>query len=145
VSHSLLSDNSADSRNICASKWAPSQELVDLASDDEGLIAEVIDLFKTGGEARLHQMRIAVTTADIQSLRSEAHSLRGSAVQLGANALVEACRRLELAQGLTPVSHLVELVDRVRTLFAEVSSEMASYPDGTQVGDLQLPRSNRGQ
>jgi hypothetical protein len=36
------------------------------------LIADVIDLFKTGAETRLQQMRIAVGAVDIQRLRCEA-------------------------------------------------------------------------
>lgn len=71
MSHSLLSDNSAERRDICASQWIPPPQL-DLASNDEGLIADVIDLFKTGAETCLQQMRIAAGAVDIQRLRCEA-------------------------------------------------------------------------
>lgn len=145
MSHSLLSDHPAERRSTCAAKWIPPPQLVDLAYDDEGLIADAIDLFKTGAETRLREVRIAPAAVDIQGLGSEAHSLRGSAVQLGAHALAEACQRLQVGPGLTPASQPVDHVDRVQSLFAEVSSAMASYSNGTQVADLQRPRSKPGQ
>jgi HPt (histidine-containing phosphotransfer) domain-containing protein len=145
VSHSLLSDTPAGRRNTCGAQWTPPPPLVDLAADDEGLIAEMIDLFKTGAETLLQQMRIALATVDIQKLRSGSHTLRGSALQLGADALAGACQRLELATDLTPVSNLVALVDRVQTLFTELSSAMASYSNATRLEALQPPQLNRSQ
>jgi len=140
MSPSLLSNNPAGERpETCRAKWAPPGWLLAVASDDDSLIAELIDLFKVGTEASLRQMRTALATVDVASLRREAHRTKGSASQLGADAVADLCQALELASGLTPVSRLVELVDRIRERFDETGHAMTPYSNGKNTVDHSAP------
>lgn len=94
-------------------------------------MAELIDVFKAATEASLLRMRTALATADLPKLRSEAHRTRGSAGQVGAEALADLCLTLELVSNVTPVSHLAELVDRIQERFDETGRAMALYSAGT--------------
>ena len=116
-------------------KWTPPSWLLEVAPDDESVIVELIDVFKTATETSLQQMRTALATVDVPRLRTEAHRTKGSAKQVGADALAEVCQALELASSLTPVSRLAELVDRGQEVFAETGSAMTSYSNGHRAAD----------
>jgi len=120
-------------------KWTPPPWLLEVAPDDDGVIAELIDVFKTATETSLQQMRTALATVDVPRLRTEAHRTKGSAKQVGADALAEVCQALELASNLTPVSSLAELLDRGQELFAETGSDMTSYSNGHKATDRSAP------
>jgi len=116
-------------------EWAPPAWLLEVASSDDSLIADVIDVFKTSTETSLQQMRNALVTVDVPKLRVEAHKIKGSAKQVGADALAEISQTLELASSLTPMSRLGELVDRCQELFLKTQSAMISYSNDDQAGD----------
>jgi len=120
-------------------KWAPPAWLLEVAPDDDNLIPELIDVFKTSTATSLQQMRAALAAADVPKLRTEAHRTKGSARQVGAGAFAEACQALELAPSPTPVSRLVELVTRCQELFDETESAMTSYSSGIKAGDHSAP------
>jgi histidine phosphotransfer protein HptB len=117
----------ATRRRTCDARWTPPEHLLVLASGDEGLIADLIELFKTDIETRLQKMRAALTAGDIPRLRAGAHSIRGSALQVGADGFIDICQTLELASNLTPASRLAELVDCIQDVFDETASAMTLY------------------
>lgn len=116
-------------------KWTPSAYILEVAPYDDSLIGELIGVFKTSTETSLQQMRAAIATGDIPRLRSAAHKVKGSARQLGADALAEVCQTLELASNLTPVLLLGELVDRCQEIFGETASAMTSYANDSRAGN----------
>ncbi len=121
----------------CHAKWTPPPWLLEVAPDDDSVIAELIDVFKSATEISLQQMRSALAAVDVPKLRTEAHRTKGSARQVGADALADVCQALELASNLTPVSRLAELVDRGEELLAETGSAMTSYSASHRLaGDL---------
>ncbi|MCU1463876.1 MAG: putative multi-sensor signal transduction histidine kinase [Acidimicrobiales bacterium] len=61
------------------------------------LVAELVDLFVRSAPSRAGALRDAAGLADRDALRFVAHNLRGSAGNLGADALREACTHLENA------------------------------------------------
>jgi HPt (histidine-containing phosphotransfer) domain-containing protein len=61
------------------------------------LVAELVDLFVRAAPSRAGALRDAAGLADRDALRFVAHNLRGSAGNLGADALREACAHLESA------------------------------------------------
>ncbi len=133
---SALSNSQAAARpQKCHAKWTPPAWLLEVASGDDGLIADLIDIFKTSTEASLQQMRKALATVDAPRLRTEAHKIKGGAKQVGADALAEVCQALELASSLTPVSRLSELLVRCQELFVETQSAMTSYSNDDKAGD----------
>jgi HPt (histidine-containing phosphotransfer) domain-containing protein len=106
------------------------------------LIAELIDLFKSTTETSLQQMRTALATVDVTRLRRETHKIKGSAKQVGADALAEVCQTLELASSLTPVARLGELVNRCQELFGETESAMNSYSTSGKPGSQNTRRAS---
>lgn len=135
-------------------EWTPPAWLHELASGEDGLIAELIDTFRTTTETRLRQMRTALATHNVSRLRTEVHRTKGSASQLGADALAEVCQSLEVASSLTPTtSRLAELVDSPQQMFDEVDSAMTPYSNGkqsasgcsaTELGGYVMSGSGRG-
>lgn len=123
----------------CYPQWTPPPWLLEVAPDDDSAIAELLDVFKTATETSLQQMRTALATVDVPRLRTEAHRTKGSAKQVGADALAEVCQALELASNLTPVSRLAELLDRGQEVFAETGSAMTSYSNGHKAADQSAP------
>lgn len=129
--------NSPEAERSQASRptWTPSAYILEVAPYDDSLISELIGVFKTSTEASLQQMRTALATGDVPRLRSAAHKVRGSAEQLGADALAEACQILELASSLTSVLRLGELVGRCQEIFGETENAMTSYSNDSKAGN----------
>lgn len=71
------------------------RELQDLAGDDEALLEELIDLFLSNAPDLLSQMRHAAEDEEANVLRHAAHTLKGSAGQMGAVRMEELCGIIE--------------------------------------------------
>ena len=117
----------AESAQICRTPWTPNAGLLEALSGDDEALTELIDAFKTDTETRLQRIRAALEIADVARLRSEAHTITGSARQIGAEALAEVCQQIALASALTPLSRFSGLVLRMQELFGDVACAMASY------------------
>ena len=77
--------------------WVLPEELRYLAlSGDTQVVGELIALFKKDVAARLQLLREAVMTDDLATGAAQAHSIKGSAVQMGALQLAATCRHMEL-------------------------------------------------
>jgi len=92
---------------------------------DAELVEELIAVFQTDTAGRLEIMRRAVDAADYATLRLEAHTIKGSALQVGANRLADVCRQMEmearkaLPDGLVPLLRaLLQSFDEFRTVIA---------------------------
>jgi HPt (histidine-containing phosphotransfer) domain-containing protein len=136
---SAPSNSQAAPPGTCHAKWTPPAWLLEVASGDDSLIADLIDVFKTSTETSLQQMRTALATVDAPRIRTEAHKIKGGAKQVGADALAEICQTLEHASGLTPMAGLGELLDRCQELFGETESAMTSYSNDNKAGDHTAP------
>ena len=100
--------------------------------DGGTLISELVDMLAADARARIAGMADALDRRDVRELRRLAHSLRGSALTLGAVRLGSACERLERlsASGLPDRGHrelatveeeLARAVQRLRHLDASPS------------------------
>lgn len=84
-------------------------EVVDLAmlmcfeevqgEDEPDLIVELIDLYLDDAPRQLAVMRQAIETAEEQTLKRAAHSLKGSSSNLGVRRVAALCLELEQAAG----------------------------------------------
>lgn len=63
--------------------------------DDRGLLKELAQIFLRQAPAQLAQIRAAVRSGNVRTLRERAHALKGSAGTLGAVAVFESAARLE--------------------------------------------------
>jgi len=107
--------------------WWPPPSLLDAVSGDHDLIAEVIDAFHTDTGARMLQIRAALADSDFLRIRVEAHTIKGGARQVGADALADACQKLETISELKEASLVAAPLNRVQELFEKVHRGMASY------------------
>lgn len=100
--------------------WSLPEALQQLAvAGEREIVAEVLTLFQSDTESRLQDLRSAVLTGDRKRVRAQAHSLKGSAVQVGANALGQSCRQLEMTA--ETCLDLTPLLEEIATRFAAVS------------------------
>ena len=104
--------------------WALPEALQQLAmAGEQDLVAEVLTLFQTDTDSRLRTLRSAVQSGNRKVVRAEAHSLKGSAAQVGATALADSCRQLELTAETCP--DFMPLLQEIEARFALVSKAMA--------------------
>ena len=109
-------------------RWAPPETLRELADGGAtGLILELIEAFGADTAPRLGQMRQALANADTQGLSDAAHTIKGSAQQMGADAMASICQELELAPMDMTASDLVRLVTALEAEFDEVFRAMSVW------------------
>lgn len=81
--------------------------------------AELIERFINDGTRRMDLLRVAVPSRDFDVIHAEAHGLKGSSRNIGANPLGDACSSLE-AKGRQSNE------DGIEPLFAAVEQEFAA-------------------
>jgi HPt (histidine-containing phosphotransfer) domain-containing protein len=108
--------------------WVLPETLRELADGGAaGLIVELIEAFRADTVPRLGQMREAIANADTKRLSDAAHTIKGSAQQMGADAMASICQELELAPVDTPASELLSWLNALEVEFAEVSRAMSLW------------------
>jgi len=107
--------------------WIPPSILLEAIGGDDKLIVELIDAFHEDTETRLAVMRAAIEAADRPLLRREAHSIKGSAQQIGAQEIAATCEQIELTCMETPSARQTESVNRLDRQFHTIVREMAHY------------------
>ena len=99
---------------------------------DDSLVLELIDSFQTDTASRLERLHNAVAQFDAATVKAEAHSVRGSARQMGAEELADLCQAVE---GGAPKMNWPALEDQVKQAegrFAEALSAMSEYVNAKQ-------------
>jgi HPt (histidine-containing phosphotransfer) domain-containing protein len=114
-----------DSETVdAACQWTPPQLLRDLEDGASGFVAEMIADFRADTATRLQRLRRAAADADSSKVRAEAHAIRGSAREMGADALVQLCQEIELK---APNPNAPDRIQELEARFGEVSRAMARY------------------
>jgi HPt (histidine-containing phosphotransfer) domain-containing protein len=104
--------------------WILPDVLQELAfSGERAVVAELLLLFQSDTESRLAELRTAAASGDRRRVRAQAHSLKGSAAQVGAVALTDSCRELELAAETR--ADLLPLLEEIEERFAMVSRSIS--------------------
>ncbi|MFJ2484159.1 Hpt domain-containing protein [Pseudomonas sp. NPDC087598] len=78
---------------------------------------ELLDTFLTDSENRLRELQM---TADAEVLSNVAHSLKGSAGNMGATRLAELCQKLESDAKDKGPAQIAKLVAEIGSEFAQV-------------------------
>ncbi len=100
------------------SDWALPETLQLLsASGDAELVAEIIDMFKSDTARRLLLLREALVQLDPARVKQQAHAIKGSAIQVGADSLAALCQRIELEAPACPCPELETLVTQAEADF----------------------------
>jgi HPt (histidine-containing phosphotransfer) domain-containing protein len=105
-------------------EWSLPEALQELAvAGDREIVAEVLMLFQADTESRLQDLRGAVECGDRRRICAQAHSMKGSAIQVGANALADSCREMELTAETR--QDLMSLLEEIETRFTAVSKAIS--------------------
>jgi len=106
------------------------EELFDLARhSEEDLITEVLSLFMSDSASRLLALKSAVLRGDTDAIRSGAHALKGSAGQVGAAGMAEACRLMEESCVSANTGHWTVLLERLQARFQEACEAMSGFQE----------------
>lgn len=87
------------------------------ASGDAELVTEIIDVFKSDTARRLLLMREALAQMDPARVGQQAHAIKGSAIQVGADSLASLCQRIELEAPARTCPELETLVTQAEADF----------------------------
>lgn len=89
--------------------------------------AELVERFVSDGTRRIELLRAAVPTRDFDVIHAEAHGLKGSSRNVGANDLGEVCCMLEQRGRDSNANDVDTLFASVEREFAAVCEELRSY------------------
>jgi len=117
------------SNGIC---WTVPPELMEVASDIPDLLEELVCTFRSDSSLRMESMQLAVRESDRNVLRSQAHTVRGSARQLGAKVVADLCQQLESSALSAPWPDLRQLVESVAVHLGATHRAMATYMNGIE-------------
>jgi HPt (histidine-containing phosphotransfer) domain-containing protein len=105
-----------------------------LEGGESGLVEELIAIFQEDAAERLALLAHALESADYSTVRQEAHTIKGSALQVGANRVAEASRQLEMEARKPQPEVLPALYRALLSNFDEVRGVIAARsaaPDGS--------------
>jgi len=119
--------SSSQSEPALQEVWSPPRFLLEAVSGDDDPIPDLIDTFHTDAGARMRQIRAALADLDFSRIGAEAHAIGGSARQIGADAVADACQELETVSKLREISLAGARMNRVQSLLEEARRAMASY------------------
>ena len=88
------------------------------------VLAEVLRLFLEEAPPRIARLRNAWASGNIEDVHRAAHSLKGSAGNIGARRLYDVCRRLDEQGRSDDRSGVSQLVDELGVEFGKVESEI---------------------
>ena len=88
------------------------------------VLAEVLRLFLAEAPPRIEKLRNAWRGGNIQEVQRVAHSLKGSAGNIGANALYEICREIDGLGRSGSTENVAGLVDALAVEFDKVETEI---------------------
>ena len=94
---------------------------------DESIVLELIDSFRSDTASRFEQLRDAVARLDGARVKAEAHAMRGSASQMGAEALAALFRAVEAGAPRRNWPELENQVKQAEAGFAEARNAMAEF------------------
>jgi HPt (histidine-containing phosphotransfer) domain-containing protein len=109
-----------------AAVWAVPEALQQLADGGDGeLVEELIAMFQTDTASRLQVMQQAVGIQDFATVSAEAHTIKGSSLQMGADQLAELCRQMEQESRKAMPADLTLPLGRMMSCFDEVCRVIA--------------------
>ena len=96
-----------------------------ISPDDDGeFLRELVDIFLADTPQQIADVEKALTTGNAPDLTRAAHSIKGSAANIGATQLGAAAARLETESKATPLPGLTPLIDAVKAEYARVAAEL---------------------
>ena len=97
-----MAGKTIEPRSDGALVWSLTADLREIAAADAGMLPELVSLFIDDSTVRLRALTSACFRQDFTVVRAQAHSLKGSALQMGAASLASLCAALESAERPEP-------------------------------------------
>jgi histidine phosphotransfer protein HptB len=111
-------------------EWKLPDELRQMAEGgDVEVVREVLTIFRTDTATRLQSIQAALASGNSAQVRMQAHTIKGSASQVGAMGLAELCRRIEREAAEGRTAGLPALIGELETCVAAVSRAIAAGQD----------------
>lgn len=95
------------------------------APGEPDVLAQVCQLFLEDAPARIETLRRAQAAGEAVGVQRAAHSLKGSAGNLGAKALLDVCRQLDDRARAGNLAGTADLVASLDVEYARVEAEIA--------------------
>lgn len=94
--------------------------LLEITGDDVAFVDELVDTFIEDASTQLDALRLAAESGDIEAAVRPAHSLKSNSLNVGATALADLSRSIEMDARSGSIPDLAERVRAVETEFAAV-------------------------
>ena len=94
---------------------------------NDSIVLELIASYKADTATRLARLHESFVRRDAAAVNAEAHSMRGSSRQMGAEALADLCQAMEAGAPRMNWPELVCQAKQAEVCFAEVLSAMSEY------------------
>ncbi len=88
---------------------------------------KVIEMFLDKGETSIEAIKTLFKQQNLSQLAEEAHSFKGSAASLGAEALVELCQQLQTAGEKNQFTNIQALIQKIEQTYTHTLSELQHY------------------
>jgi HPt (histidine-containing phosphotransfer) domain-containing protein len=116
------------------SVWSLTAELREIATAGDSMLPELVSLFIDDSTARLQKLSSACFRQDFTVVRAQAHSLKGSALQMGAARLASLCAALESADKPEP-DRYGPMMRAIDDEFVHVRLAMEEYLVGAETAN----------
>ena len=109
--------------------------LVDRLMGDEALAHEIVETFIEDVPGQINTLKRAAGDGDVELVQRTAHTIKGAAANVGAAALHEVSRRLEVAAGAAEWDAVESLLQRLESEYGELvrvvrATRFTGYGDG---------------
>jgi HPt (histidine-containing phosphotransfer) domain-containing protein len=119
----------------CAPVWSLTTELREIMDVDPGMMPDLVSLFLHDSTARLQILSTACVRQDFKMAGAQAHSLKGSALQMGAARLASLCASLESSHSSGP-DECGPVLRAIGSEFALVRRAMEEYLIAAEIAGL---------
>ncbi|MFT6401134.1 MAG: HPt (histidine-containing phosphotransfer) domain-containing protein [Pseudohongiellaceae bacterium] len=99
-------------------------ELKEILADDFNVL---VTSYLEDAQARIKKLQLAIEDADAAVIKAEAHSLKGSSLNLGARSLPELCSQLESCGDTDSLEDTPALFSQIENEFLRVETVLSQH------------------
>ena len=92
------------------------------AADDQELLQELLDIFKTSFTEDMEKMRNGLSESDSQQVSAAAHSIKGASASLGIVGVSQLAKQIEIQSKRGNLKDSTPLVDQLQLMLDELAA-----------------------
>ena len=100
---------------------------LEMFSTDTGFVPELIQAFIIDNDALYKELKGALLTSRVQTVKDALHGMKGSAASIGAEQLADLCSELILEDPTTLSTDFAEISDRIAKTLTSTYTALADY------------------